>query len=202
MRSLRLACVAIGVVVGFAGAASADPIRVDQTALEPFTGGGVAIGLHRPDTTCCDLATQVFTAGVTAPLVAISVAIAATHVTPLRLAITPMLETADPFGVPDLSTVLAEVLVPNGSAPINDILFWLDRFYRWRENVMQSSRATRMRRRHPRPLPGTAYGSGLTPMRTRAASRSRTAATAAGSGNSGRTRDSRRGYRRRQNLAR
>ena len=123
MRSLRRAFIAIGLVIASADIAAADPIRVDQMALAPVNGGGLAIGRRGADSTCCDLATQVFTAGVTAPLVAISVDITATHVTPLRLAITPVLDSGDPFGVPDLSTVLAEVFVARGSSPISDILF-------------------------------------------------------------------------------
>ena len=122
MRCFRLAYVALGIVVVSGAVVAADPIRVDQRALEPLSSGGVIIGV-RPDTDCCDFATQVFTAGVTAPVVAISVDIAATHVTALRLAITPMLDTGDPFGLPDLSTVLAEFFVASGSASINDI--WL-----------------------------------------------------------------------------
>jgi hypothetical protein len=122
MRSFRLACVAIGVVLMSAALATADPIRVDQRVLEPASNIGVAIGLGRPDTTCCDLATQVFTAGVTSRLVALSVAIEGTHVTPLRLAITPMLDTGDPFGLPDLSTLLAEVFVASGSSGISEIV--------------------------------------------------------------------------------
>jgi hypothetical protein len=123
MRSFGLACVAIGVVLVSAALATADPIVVDQRVLEAAATTGIAIGLRRPDTTCCDLAAQVFTAGVTSPLVALSVAIEGTHVTPLRLAITPMLDTVDPFGLPDLSTVLAEVLVASGSSGISEIVF-------------------------------------------------------------------------------
>src|SRR5687767_15902016 len=97
--------------------AHADPIRIDQSA----TGTSDAAASFNQ---CCAFVSQVFTAGVTADLVGLSVDITAdgNHSYPLRLAVTGT--ALDRFGttVPDLGTVLAEVVIARGSISLAELV--------------------------------------------------------------------------------
>jgi len=115
MRTRLMLPLALGTCLVSIGTASADPIRLDQSAVGPpptLGRQGVVIG------GCCDLASQTFTAGITADLVALSVDIAATEVVPLHLAVTAL--SGPPL--PDLSQVLAEVIVPSGSSSLDSVI--------------------------------------------------------------------------------
>jgi hypothetical protein len=89
---------------------TADPIRIDQRVTTPFPGGIVIGG-------CCEVISQVFTAGVTGQLVALSVDLTATEVVPLHIAV-----TAFSGGLPDLSHVFAEVIVPSGTSLLDEVI--------------------------------------------------------------------------------
>lgn len=94
--------------------ASGEPIRLDQSAL------GIS-NIAAVFNTCCAHVAQVFTAGVTGSLVAVSVDIHAEQSQfPLRVAVTRT--TRDVLGrvVPDLSQVLAEATIASGSSLIDD----------------------------------------------------------------------------------
>ena len=121
MHPRRWLYVMAGIWLASARVASADVFRIDQSVLEPAANGAVTIG-HAPGGFCCYVTTQVFTAGVTAPLAAISVDIQGLQGAPLRLAITPVLGAPGGIGLPDLSTVLAEMFIPGGSASIDTII--------------------------------------------------------------------------------
>jgi hypothetical protein len=108
---------AAAVVFASAGAAYADPFRIDQSA----TGtSSVSASINQ----CCAFVSQLFTAGITADLVGVSVDITAEgdHGFPLRLAITGT--TLDTFGrtVPDLDAVLADAVVASGSVSLAELV--------------------------------------------------------------------------------